>query len=55
MSDKGHVWNTSAHVSQSCPLFFFFLSLLDTGGTLIFYFFLVSIVNAYLVIFYLLF
>ena len=23
MSDKGHVWNTSAHVSQSCPLFFF--------------------------------
>ena len=23
MSDKGHVWNTSAHVSQSCPFFFF--------------------------------
>ena len=42
-----------------CPSHFFFLfffeNLWDTGGTLIFYLFLVSILNTYLVIFYLLF
>ena len=36
-------------------IFFFFEKLWDTGGTLIFYLFLVSILNTYLVIFYLLF
>ena len=57
VSNTGHVWDTSAHMNQPHPFLFLFETLQDTtdmGGTLIFYLFLVSIFNTYLVIFYLL-
>ena len=55
VSNTGHVWDTSARVNQPHPFLFLFETLRDTtdmGGTLIFYLFLVSIFNTYLVIFY---